>query len=335
MVGLNIVYALIDPRNGQLRYIGKSESGLERPREHGRPSTLRQNTNPHKCNWIRDLKRDGWEYEVEVLEDGPEDLNEAEIFWIGYFRMLGANLLNASTGGESGTKGWKQSPETIEKRRQKLLGHEVPQERRDRIAASLAGRPSPKKGRQLSEDELKKHAEAHAIPPFQDQHGRVYTTLKEAAQRWNIPPGNICNCLKGKRKSAGGLQFSYVDAALRPAAKPPRVLLTAEEKRAKNIARSAAWRREHPEYSSTEAVRAWRQRQEGVISPPEANIGIDSQPRRVDAGPALGVSVDFGHMTALMEPQLPAATPRDGVAPEASRVGPGHKEAEGQRYGEG
>lgn len=269
-----IIYALLCPKCGCPRYVGQSSNGDKRFEKHlmGMRS---QDASHLKKVWVQRLLDEGlrpvWRILLEL--PGPEDLDAAEIFWIAEMKRRGCPLTNFTEGGH-GTRGWKQSPETIEKRRQKLLGRPVPQERRDRIAASLTGRPSPKKGRPLSEDELKKHAEAHAIPPFQDQHGRIYTTLKEAAQRWNIPPGNICNCLKGKRKSAGGLQFSYVDAALRPAVKPPRVLLTAEEKRAKNIARSAAWRAEHPEYSSTEAVRAWRQRQEGVISPPEANIGI-------------------------------------------------------------
>jgi hypothetical protein len=255
-----IIYALLCPRCGCPRYVGQSSIGADRFKRHllGMRST---DASHHKKQWVQSLLDAGLKpVFVELIElPSAEHINAAEVFWIAEMRRRGCPLTNLTDGG-CGRTGHKDSLETIEKRRQKLLGRPVPQERRDRIAASLAGQPSPKKGRPLSPDELVKHAEARAIPPFQDQHGRVYKTIKEAAERWNLPPGNICNCLKGKRRSAGGLEFSYVDSELRPV-RTERVLLTAEEKSAKNAARAKAWREARPEYSSTEAVRAWRAKQ--------------------------------------------------------------------------
>jgi hypothetical protein len=171
----------------------------------------------HKKRWVQTLLNRGLRPVWHVLLElpGPEHLDAAEIFWIAEMRRRGVPLTNITDGG-GGTQGWKQSPETIEKRRQKLVGRPVPQERRDRIAASLKGRPSPKKGRPLTPEEKAKHAAARVIPPFQDQHGRVYKTIKEASERWGIPPGNIVHCLKGRRKSAGGLEFRYGPDAIFP-----------------------------------------------------------------------------------------------------------------------
>jgi hypothetical protein len=150
-------------------------------------------------------------FDVRVLLELPDanHLDAAEVYWIAEMRRRSLPLTNFTDGG-GGTNGWKQSPETIEKRRQKLLGRPVSKETKAKIAASLTGRPSPKKGRPLTAEEKIKHAAARVVPPFQDQHGRVYKTIKEASERWGIPPGNIVHCLKGRRKSAGGLEFKYV-----------------------------------------------------------------------------------------------------------------------------
>lgn len=64
----NIIYGLIDPRNGQLRYIGLSAKGLERAREHMEPYYLK-NDKSHKANWVRNLIKVGLKY--EILEFAP------------------------------------------------------------------------------------------------------------------------------------------------------------------------------------------------------------------------------------------------------------------------
>ena len=37
-----LIYGLVDPRDGQLRYVGKSTSGLRRPRSHWYPRVIRE-----------------------------------------------------------------------------------------------------------------------------------------------------------------------------------------------------------------------------------------------------------------------------------------------------
>lgn len=92
------------------------------------------------------------------------------------------------------------------------------------------------------------------VPPFQDQHGRVYSSIKEAAEKWNIPAGNICNVLKRKRRSAGGLVFTYLHE-LSEVAEADREHEADKEKRKqetheRNLARTKSWHEAHPEYMS-------------------------------------------------------------------------------------
>src|SRR5438105_11913465 len=95
-----IIYGLIDPRDGQLRYVGKSVSGMNRPKAHMQHVFLQSNT--HKVNWIRQLKALGLQYGIVVIQslDDKEMLSQAEIFWIAYFRQLGCPLTNLTAGGE-------------------------------------------------------------------------------------------------------------------------------------------------------------------------------------------------------------------------------------------
>jgi hypothetical protein len=105
------VYGLTDPRNGLIRYIGKTVNGMKRPRAHGLKLQLdREST--HKANWIRQLQQLGLSYGVIVLETVPEDrLSEAEILWIARGRDEGWPLTNLTDGGD----GCRASEETRSK----------------------------------------------------------------------------------------------------------------------------------------------------------------------------------------------------------------------------
>lgn len=204
------------PRCGCVRYVGQSSRGLSRVQEH-----MRGLNSPDDCRykkfWVQSLLDKGLKPSFVVLLElpGPEHLDAAEIFWIAEMKRRGCPLTNLTEGG-CGRRGHKDSPETIEKRAVHFRGVPKSQATKDKIAASLKGRPSPKKGRPLTPEEKAKHAAARVIPPFQDQHGRVYKTIKEASERWGIPPGNIVHCLKERRKSAGGLEFRYTPDAIFP-----------------------------------------------------------------------------------------------------------------------
>lgn len=132
-----IIYGLIDPRDLCLRYVGKSSSGMRRPRAHFAPSRLKENT--HKDHWIAAVLRDGLIPEIAVLEECVEDaLVEAEQFYIAYFRSLGCKLTNATDGGE-GAPGVRPSEATRKKMSATRKGRPKSQGHREAIALALKG----------------------------------------------------------------------------------------------------------------------------------------------------------------------------------------------------
>lgn len=206
----HIVYALLCPKCGCPRYVGQSSKGLARYQEHLQGIKCRDSSR-HKKFWVQTLLDQNLmpEFAVLVQLSGSEHLDAAEIYWIAEMKKRGCPLTNLTDGG-CGRTGHKDSPETIEKRAAHFRGVPKTEAHKAKIAAALRGRPSPKKGRPLTPEQLISHAASRAVPPFQDHHGRIYKTIKEASERWKIPPGNIVHCLKGRRKSAGGLVFSYL-----------------------------------------------------------------------------------------------------------------------------
>lgn len=94
----NIIYALVDPITEEVRYIGKSTSGLTRPRDHYKPSHLKKDFT-YKGNWLRSLSIPPL---IEVLHvaETKEELDRLEKEYIALYKGLRARLTNLTDGGE-------------------------------------------------------------------------------------------------------------------------------------------------------------------------------------------------------------------------------------------
>lgn len=111
-----LIYGLADPRDGQLRYVGKTEGKLQTRLNHHvwRARHLRSNT--YKANWIRTILAQGLEPKIVQLwkTEEIEVLSQAEIFWISYFLQMGCHLTNLTVGGE-GASGYRHTAEAKER----------------------------------------------------------------------------------------------------------------------------------------------------------------------------------------------------------------------------
>lgn len=115
-----VIYGILDPRNNECRYVGKTNSICKRIISHRYAAT--SNVPGHKYNWFRSVLREGLLPEFIILEEVTVDnWKTAEAFWICYLMGLGANLLNMTKGGE-GTVGFKHSDFSKSLMREDKLG---------------------------------------------------------------------------------------------------------------------------------------------------------------------------------------------------------------------
>lgn len=135
-----LVYGLTDPRTSEVRYIGKSSSGMRRPRAHGRPSSLGSDRT-RKANWIRGLRSLGLDYGIRVLEEVAERdlLCSVECFWIAQARGLGWRLTNLTDGGD-GMMGHSWTPESRAKLSRSVRGRKLTEEHIAKVRLANTGR---------------------------------------------------------------------------------------------------------------------------------------------------------------------------------------------------
>lgn len=155
-----LIYGLVDPRTLLVRYVGKSTSGLNRPRSHGQRAHVAKRT--HVACWIRGLQRRGLVFQIAVLEYAEAHvLDSAERWWIAYGRASGWPLANHTDGGE-GSPGWRASPETRKRMSLAARGKPKSADTRARMSAAAKGKPKSPAMRD------KMRAIALARPPMGD-----------------------------------------------------------------------------------------------------------------------------------------------------------------------
>lgn len=104
---MKFIYALIDPRTGDVRYVGATTDVQRRLREHLRRKEFR-----YCSRWIQSLLAEGLTPCVWVLEVVGDGWQRAERRWIEMFRGLGMAECNIADGGEGTSPGSTKSAET-------------------------------------------------------------------------------------------------------------------------------------------------------------------------------------------------------------------------------
>lgn len=226
MENKNIIYALCE-RSGEVRYVGKSTSGIKRPRDHLRPSKYEKLDQP-VYRWIRKRAKQDYRPIIKILAvlDNPEELFEEEIFMISYLKSLGANLLNMTDGGE-GALGRVNSAETKQKMSEvRKAAFKDPTQAVIYAEALKKNMANPDTRRKMAEGCQKRWADPeekakqsarkkgcrqyHYEKPIVDQNGAVYESVSIAAKTLNIPRTSISSHLQGRAKHARGYTFNYL-----------------------------------------------------------------------------------------------------------------------------
>lgn len=128
-----IIYGLVCPIAGCVRYVGQSRTGMTRPEQHRKAvQHVRADgeflDHTHKGRWIRKLQAAGLDYSIVILACLPtaQDLDVAEGYWIAFLRDQGCPLTNATAGGE----GFRcTDPEVLARHRASLMASWTPARR--------------------------------------------------------------------------------------------------------------------------------------------------------------------------------------------------------------
>lgn len=122
------LYALIDPKDSKIRYIGYTSDPKLRFRSHISSSLKSRNKISHKSNWIRDLKQDNLEpiYKTLIRSKNLENIKQLEIDHIKYYNQF-YKLTNNTKGGD-GVNGLKWSKENKAKIKGRIIpgGRNIP-----------------------------------------------------------------------------------------------------------------------------------------------------------------------------------------------------------------
>lgn len=95
------IYALSDPRDGVVRYVGQTMAPLwRRLSDHIQAAKRGKPKHSPKGAWIRELRQLNLKPAIVLLEECGDDWREAECRWIGSF----AGLFNAKKGGAGGSQ---------------------------------------------------------------------------------------------------------------------------------------------------------------------------------------------------------------------------------------
>lgn len=183
------IYLLRDPRDGAVRYVGKTVNWRIRHKAH------RAARNETRCSlWIKELKSVGLLPTFEVIEEVPPNggWEERERHWIGIYRRSDL-ILNMTIGGG----GWEPRVLTEAEKehlRQCFKGRPIPPEQRAQISKSLTGKKQSPETVAKRRETINRNREAAGLLPW------LTKDSSKAEKRLRVNTGR-----NTRRHKAGGL----------------------------------------------------------------------------------------------------------------------------------
>ncbi len=219
------VYGLLDPRTGELRYVGKTVKGEYRLSCHVSEAKVGGRATKKK-QWIRSLLKVGLRPEIVVLEtsDAEQVLLDLEKFWIASMWAAGAELLNHNEGC-TGLSGRHHSAETRAKISAAGRTWTRGDAQRAKMSAKMLGRPKSEAHRRAISEARKglKYSEAGRTSLSRARGGspilvtqltggrsKMCGSQRLAAQFAGVSQRAVQFVLIGKWKAAKGYSFHRI-----------------------------------------------------------------------------------------------------------------------------
>lgn len=158
------IYVLCD-EVGLVRYVGKTSQPLI-SRLGNHLYDAKRGVRRHLYSWVRSLIKKGPGPTIHLISEVDGNGEEAEMFFICWYRMLGAKLVNATDGGEGmpnpseetrkklslAHKGRKKSPQEIENIRKSRIGKKHSEEARRNMSLNWTPREPWNKGKKTPDE---------------------------------------------------------------------------------------------------------------------------------------------------------------------------------------
>lgn len=179
-------------------------------------------------HFMNAIKKYGWEnIRHDIIATGltQEEAQIAEKKLIKHYDLRNPDKgYNQQAGGSLGWKGMKHTEESKEKIRQSKLGEKnhmfgkkQTEEWLDMIRKVNSHPKSEETKRRMSiaqsnrsEETLRRLSEAQKKTPVMCiETGEIFPSMTLAARSVNTSPSNICNCIKGTKKTCRGFHWKY------------------------------------------------------------------------------------------------------------------------------
>lgn len=131
-----LIYGLIDPRDGRLRYVGKTTATLRKRLRAHLNDVKRGRVYIPRHKWMSELITAGLEPDGVEIEQDADDWREAEQFWIALLRAQGCDLLNATAGGD-GLVSYRHTEETRRKQSESAKRRYLNPQERERTGEAV------------------------------------------------------------------------------------------------------------------------------------------------------------------------------------------------------
>ncbi len=185
------IYALIDPHDNAVRYVGKAADPYHRRKRH-----LAERCFGPRRRWLDSLQAENLVPILVILESVPESCwQEAERSWIAFYRQIGADLTNERAGGNGCGAHDELSREKI---RQRFLEKPKTPEHIAKLSQNQKGRKQSKNAAKKSRAALKKAQKAMKgkprpyvalLPQNQPGYSRLKKKPAQLLFNWKVAGG--------------------------------------------------------------------------------------------------------------------------------------------------
>lgn len=207
MDNISYIYALVDPRDNEIRYVGKTIDLYKRILAH---LTSTKDTKTHKKAWISGLQKEGLVPLVMLLSIVPKHLGGIyEKIWIKILKRKFklTNITKAGDGGDT-LSGTKRSKEWQDKIAFSNTGKKRTKQQRERIANGRRGIEVSPEGREKHRKSmLGKNTRAYKDFLLISPDGEVFQEIENLpnfARKHGTNSSQLRRLITGKRKSYKG-----------------------------------------------------------------------------------------------------------------------------------